>query len=1179
MATKSRNAPLARLSRIGLALGIGSTPVTGNSDSQGEDDSYIPYNGPYEPPTRSQEIRGYWDSGAQNTPVDARSFSQFLLSGGKAHSTISNSRRYSDASRVTLSNVMTEPRQKFGRVRQNSTPPPKATYVSLDQGGGVGDTPVPVHRSTQSHSRSSSNRRNSVFRASMTDLRKSFSKSGSKHRMTRSSGSSSDNNPATSSYVYTQAPRRSRSNSVAAAPRHPHATSAHLGKAPVQANPQNLRNDIVNRRPKKIPAHLKPSSRASFLKASSSTPDLRSSSQPALYVKTKPHWLSAETWCDAFMFPRPRFLLRHLEEDPTTTERRLVSPAESVVFPQVEVPSEPKSLKKSMSASELRTPRSPRVISAPHSPSALRPRSFALDDLALPSPIPSLMTVLADKQNLQTERQMWRERATNSLGNKRTRSLSRTRSLGKTKKPSYRQPPIGTFDFLKERSLLGHQVIPSAVHAKANSSTIPTRVVSGEGQITRPFASTFPLLRSKSHGHSRSVGTIHNRHGHRRAGSVSSILHCAKSTATGLCAESDETSSPGVLYAFTEKGDANIITLSERRQGTISPQSVVLTPCSVDQKRISPDRSFLVSPRQRPRVSPPLSSRIQSTEEIGIAISSPLPPEEHMNDEPIALSAHPYAQGWDNHYRASATSTPSPETTHYRQPIVHPYAIHSAHPATLSQWVHREQAVSPARRMFAEIAPGRLREIHSEEIQYSPYIEDAPTDLTTSRTTYRPGVIERPPFDTTLHRDNDVLRMSDALAMTLGRSRQSPSTDSGVGTSEDPHPYGPQPERTVSSRLKTFPLPKVNEVMDVADDSGDEGTFHNQGLEPPASLPRTHSDNSDPTSLHTVSSGQVNPSVFTGPSTPMRRMESSGSSPGLSHDSSPPLTPGQIGRLDDLERFQDLFYNPSTSRPELPPVPVPATEHEVQRTAINSVNLTRNRSQLTTLVRQLSEDLNEIRNEERVPEDDAQLEGQHDGGLSDPVSLARRSSWSDGSSSVLGSTRVFLSSLPQLHPLDQPFTPSREDFPEDVESEASSLSDRIPDEDYNEITETLRLGNVEAVSTPPPINSPRRESGHVALVDDIINPTARPILSSTLVLPSTSLTRSSHLTIDSGGSRISGLSAFPRPPSEQSADILASYFVEERDDDDLPELISAALQSPVSTTGENQGEWTTRPPP
>ena len=62
--------------------------------------------------------------------------------------------------------------------------------------------------------------------------------------------------------------------------------------------------------------------------------------------------------------------------------------------------------------------------------------------------------------------------------------------------------------------------------------------------------------------------------------------------------------------------------------------------------------------------------------------------------------------------------------------------------------------------------------------------------------------------------------------------------------------------------------------------------------------------------------------------------------------------------------------------------------------------------------------------------------------------------------------------------------------------------------------------------------------------------------------------------MDSGGSRISGLSAFPRPPSEQSTDILASYFIQVADDDDMPELISAALRSPANTTGENQGEWT-----
>ena len=99
----------------------------------------------------------------------------------------------------------------------------------------------------------------------------------------------------------------------------------------------------------------------------------------------------------------------------------------------------------------------------------------------------------------------------------------------------------------------------------------------------------------------------------------------------------------------------------------------------------------------------------------------------------------------------------------------------------------------------------------------------------------------------------------------------------------------------------------------------------------------------------------------------------------------------------------------------------------------------------------------------------------------------------------------------------------------------------------------------------------------MALVDDTISPTSRAILSSNLLPPSTGLTRLSHLTIDSGGSRISGLSAFPRPPSEQSADILASYFVEEGGDDDMPELISAGLQSPVSPTGESQGAWTHPP--
>jgi len=99
------------------------------------------------------------------------------------------------------------------------------------------------------------------------------------------------------------------------------------------------------------------------------------------------------------MFPRPRFLLRHLEEDPVTAKPRLVSPAESIISERARVPAEPKSLKKSRSVSELRTSNFSKVIptrvdrgNAPNP----RPRSFALDDLALPSPITSLVTYVLD---------------------------------------------------------------------------------------------------------------------------------------------------------------------------------------------------------------------------------------------------------------------------------------------------------------------------------------------------------------------------------------------------------------------------------------------------------------------------------------------------------------------------------------------------------------------------------------------------------------------------------------------------------------------------------------------------------------------------------------------------------------------------------------------------------------
>ena len=649
---------------------------------------------------------------------------------------------------------------------------------------------------------------------------------------------------------------------------------------------------------------------------------------------------------------------------------------------------------------------------------------------------------------------MWQERASNSFGNKRTRSLSRSGSRGKARKPSCRHPPAGTFDYLVERTLLGHQAIPSPVHTSTNSSAIPTQSTSVGGQATRPLASTLPLLRSKSHGHSRSAGSILDGPGHRRGGSISSALRCAKSTATGLCVGADGTSNRP--DASVEKGGTKAITPSNRRQGTISPHSVILVSPFANQERTSPDRGFLIPSHRRPHTSPASSGLF--AEGIGIAITSPLPSEEHPNGDPITLPTHPYAQGVNNHHSPPATTTPTSEATHHRQPVVHPYAVGSAHPATLSvQWVHHDQTVSPARRMFAEVVPGHLREIRPEEIQYSPYIEDTPGAFTTPHAGFQP-------VDPTPHGDNDVLRMGDALNLSLTHNRLSSSTDSGIGTSEDPHPYGPQPVRTMSRRSNTFPLPQVREVLDTADDNSNEGTSGHQWLEPSVPLPRAHSDNSEPASLHPDFLDRVNPSVFTGPQTPTQRIESSGSSPGLSNDSSPPLTPRQLGRLDDLERFQDLFYNPSVNRPELPSVAVPVTEAEDRRVPVNPVNLTRSRSQLTTLVRQLSEDLHELRNVERVPEEDDGLEGPNDEQSRDPMAFVGGSSWSDDSPSVLGSTHLFLPTLPPLYPLDHPVVSSRQNFPEDVASEVSSLSDGIPVGAYDEITGLYlyQLGDAEA---------------------------------------------------------------------------------------------------------------------
>jgi len=173
--------------------------------------------------------------------------------------------------------------------------------------------------------------------------------------------------------------------------------------------PQPPMSDPLNN--PEVPAHLKPASRTSLLKTISA-PNLRNLSRGFSSSKQAPsrgkyRWLSPETWCDALLFPRPRFLA-YVDDDPppqSFSHRPTARPPE--VHTTNERPrNHQMAMRASRSAVNLHAPNSEsshgppraepmlmarrRPLDAGGRSSADRPRSFAQDDLAIPSPVPSL---------------------------------------------------------------------------------------------------------------------------------------------------------------------------------------------------------------------------------------------------------------------------------------------------------------------------------------------------------------------------------------------------------------------------------------------------------------------------------------------------------------------------------------------------------------------------------------------------------------------------------------------------------------------------------------------------------------------------------------------------------------------------------------------------------------------
>jgi serine/arginine repetitive matrix protein 2 len=446
MAAKAQTAtPLSRLSRIGCTLGV-KNPSNGLAHNDGlheDDEWYIPYTGPYEAPktldmksvsTHRSSILSPFDASA--SPKE-NGLGEIEEKRGRRQRT----RSIGPSNSSPVVNV---------HHKHSPTPhiPARPLHVHLNKSNSIGDTPIPTQRTPSSKLRNrlsltsflsfgQSSRTRSVSSGNIVQVknssRNSASSSNQSHSKTQSrhSGSKTHNSDPQHGFkqddIYTYSnklatertnPRRVetsqalessavRSQGMSDTTRsipHPYAvafpvyqtigpsTRSAKGKERVAFVGQNS-----------IPSHLRPSSRTSYIRASMSTPDLRALS--SRFPKGKDYWFSAETWCDALLRPRPHFIVRHIDLGPKTIagSGRIVSPPQSPLsFPSrdIENMDADSQLKKSKSVADLQRSKFATAQTNEAAGDAWgtieseehRLRRLVLDDMVIPSPVPSLAT-------------------------------------------------------------------------------------------------------------------------------------------------------------------------------------------------------------------------------------------------------------------------------------------------------------------------------------------------------------------------------------------------------------------------------------------------------------------------------------------------------------------------------------------------------------------------------------------------------------------------------------------------------------------------------------------------------------------------------------------------------------------------------------------------------------------
>ncbi|KAL5481095.1 hypothetical protein ACEPAI_10036 [Sanghuangporus weigelae] len=946
---------------------------------------------------------------------------------------------------------------------------------------------------------------------------------------------------------------------------------------------------------------------AKNLKTSVSTPNLRgerprggqasggsSVNSPGTQsvASSGPKWLSPETWCDALLFPRPRFRLR---------SAHAISPPTSPlgVTPPYSAPAQTQYQSRTLKRSLVNRKSSPDLHNGPHAPSSAppivthpnpepppqpsqapawtlaqpeagpsqkplrppRPKSFAQDDLALPSPVPSLATVLRQNEEFEKERSEWKAKASRSFGNKRSRSLSRSRMKAKAKldgKPLESESELAfSFDLIAATAFHGSQTLKPHVHYGPSTTGSGSRNGAGTNTTSTGLNTTSTHSRNTSNASknatSRSIG-----HGHNRKESWSkSAIRTAKHTAqaTGLCSGNDDLSPADekvlALDGKLQQDRTRYVHLNPRDGRTGADDDSVVDITAKSSQYLNATQTNFVGPS----LSPVPSDRSGGSTGVGIALSTPTV----LVDHPFQFSDHPYASGPNSVEipRPAEYAGPHPSRmaefaltesslndvaarhrlpsavvasrSYTETPTLHPYA--AAEQRSRPTLRVPVSSIPPPKKMFADIGTGSIREVLPDDIQYSPYSAQ--------------------------HSENSK-HNSEALgveeALNLAFSRKDSATDEKGGQVEgdtrDAEDFGP---RTVGQELIAPVLMRsaadyrVERMPQIDEGSMRESWQNSQDVD-------EHGRFLVPTPMSTIS--------FKPKFSPAQ----------TSLDSSPMTSPRQFKKFDDTEDYSDLFYTPgqpasvsgglraggnssgSSGEPTPPNEPTnPLNFREEEGFATRRPLLARSNSALTNLRRKLSE-------EYRTSIDDRHI-------LSEDVNLRRHVSDVPEVDDEFGDMNDIVSqgsppgaSLPLRLGLTHSESPGPVHvIPEDVESSrASSVLERYETEEGTEVY--YRVGEVPALATPDPVSSAHmhRASAHGSYIDNTPPSNHRSLSPDThgrmdapsrpsLLQPqsATSMTRESYMTSTSSASRISQLSEFPVPPGRTSltpGTIIQSYF-------------------------------------